>query len=622
MLRKVCGAWAGACDEQEHGRLPPLLVTSAETPRPTVYAWPEQKVELHCRPSQVGGCRWLKGSRELGTECRLITTERGKIRCVRGEETCGAVTLKNPGNQQVEHNQLTEYQRRYSYYSHRERYWDYNGETRWNHKSSTFLCSRSGTIILKSKVCDGTRHCDEGEDEWHCSPPCGPPFVSEHTRLSDPKEEYPDGSHATYTCESSFSLAESLSGLRRTCSAGRWVGVAPVCRRNVALGRPITVTGLPMTDCKTAVDGSLDTWCMLAPSDGPQALTVHLEANATVDRVLVRALGTRYTVALQPVNQTDGEVECSCRDLNSGKITPSVSGVRVCVCPEPASTVERLEVRVSAEKGAFLALSVAEVVVLERSDDDERDECALLGHPAHGRYEPVQTGTVKLSCDPGYSPSCSDPVRCSDLQSGTTRLSCVAAKCPSPPAIPNTKTGPKDGTGWRSVVEYSCSTGYTLYPSEQNTTSTCGSDSLWSLGHVSCVSETDIRVVAMRLGEQHERSMAALRAELETLLMGQRQLLADQNSTQQRLSKLEREVALLALAEGAYLPAQERDPTEDATEPAPEEEGVTQTPETATDRAVVTRPEQQPAGAADSEELGEAAETTPPPGTDLIPGIY
>ncbi|KAF0311623.1 hypothetical protein FJT64_000216 [Amphibalanus amphitrite] len=470
-----CGAWAGACDEQEHGRLPPLLVTSAETP--SVYAWPEQKVELHCRPSQAGGCRWLKGSRELGTECRLSTTERGMIRCVRGEETCGTVTLKNPSNQQVEHNQLSDYERRHYYYSHRQRYWDYNGETQWNHKSSTFLCSRSGTIILKSK----------------------------------------------------------------------------------------------------------------------------------------------------PVNQTDDEVECPCRDLNSGKITPSVSGVRVCVCPEPASTVERLQVRVSAEKGAFLALSVADIVVLERSDDDEGGECALLGQPAHGRYEPVQTGTVKLSCDPGYSPSCSDPVRCSDLQSGTTRLSCVAAKCPSPPAIPNTKTGPKDGTGWGSVVEYSCATGYTLYPSEQNTTSTCGSDSLWSLGHVSCVSETDIRVVAMRLGEQHARSMAALRAELETLLMGQRQLLADQNSTQQRLSKLEREVALLALAEGAYLPAQERDPTEDATEPAPEEEGVTQTPEAATDRAVtvVTKPEQQPAGAADSEELGEGtAETTPPSDVELIPGSY
>ncbi|KAF0308200.1 hypothetical protein FJT64_020542 [Amphibalanus amphitrite] len=495
-----------------------------------------------------------------------------------------------------------------------------------------FLCSRSGTIILKSKVCDGIRHCGAGEDEWHCSPLCGPPFVSENTKLSDPKEEYPDGSDATYVCESGFSMAKSLSGLRRTCRAGRWDGAAPVCRRNVALGQPITVTGTPMADCKVAVDDSLDTWCMLAPSNGPKVLAVRLEANVTVERVLVRALGTRYTVALRPVNQTKNEVNCPCQELSSDKTTLSVSGVRVCVCPEQASTVGQLEVRVSAETGAFLTLSVADVVALERSDDGEGDECALLGRPAHGRYEPAQTGTVKLSCDPGYSPSCSDPVRCSDLQSGTTRLSCLAAKCPSPPAIPNTKTGPKNGTGWRSVVEYSCAAGYALYPSEQNTTSTCDSDSLWSLGHVSCVSETDIRVVAMRLGEQHERSMATLRAELETMLMS---LLADQNSTQQWLNKLEREVARLGLAEGAYLPAQERDPTEDATEPAPEEEGVTQTSETATDRTVtqtsetatdrtvVTRPEQQSDGAVDSEELGEGtAETTPPSDVELIPGSY
>ncbi|XP_043190801.1 uncharacterized protein LOC122364474 [Amphibalanus amphitrite] len=656
------GAWAGACGEQQHGRLPPLLVTTAATP--TVYAWPEQKVELHCRPSQAGGCRWLKDSRELGTECRLITTERGTIRCVRGEETCGVITLENPNHQRVESDQLIDYNTNYDYEygssisfydGYIKRYWNYNGETRWSHKSSMYLCSRSGTIILKSKVCDGTRHCGAGEDEWHCSPPCGPPYVSENTKLSDPKEEYPDGSDATYVCESGFSMAESLSGLRRTCRAGRWDGAAPVCRRNVALGQPITVTGLPMADCKVAVDGSLDTWCMLAPSNGPKVLAVRLEANATVDRVLVRALGTRYTVALRPMNQTKNEVNCPCQELSSDKITPTVSGVRVCVCPEQASTVGQLEVRVSAETGAFLALSVADVVALERSDDGEGDECILLGQPAHGRYEPAQTGTVKLSCDPGYSPSCSDAVRCSDLQSGTTRLSCSAAECPSPPAIPNTKTGPKNGTGWRSVVEYSCAAGYALYPSEQNTTSTCDSDSLWSLGHISCVLETDIRVIAMRLGEQHERSMATLRAELETplmnlladqnsteqrlsklelsmaaqraelqnLLAGQRQLLADQNSAQQRLIKLEREVAHLRLAEGAYLPAQERDPTEDATEPAPEEEGVTQTSETAPDRAVVTSPEQQPAGAADSEELEEGtAETTPPSDVELIPRIY
>ncbi|XP_043190771.1 uncharacterized protein LOC122364460 [Amphibalanus amphitrite] len=643
-------AWAGACGEQQYGRLPPLLVTTAETP--TVYAWPEQKVELHCRPSQAGGCRWLKGSRELGTECRLSTTERGTIRCVRGEETCGTVTIKNPNNQAVEHTYKSYHQRNSYHYRRSHQYWDYKGETRWNRKPSTFLCSRSGTIILKSKVCDGIRKCSKGEDEWHCSPPCGPPYVSENTKLSDPKEEYPDGSHATYICENGFSLAESLSGLRRTCRAGRWDGAAPVCRRNIALGQPITVTGLPMADCKVAVDGSLDTWCMLAPSNGPKVLAVRLVTNVTVERVLVRAMGTRYTVALRPVNQTNNEVDCPCQELSSDKITLSVSGVRVCVCPEQASTVGQLEVRVSAETGAFLALSVADVVALGRSDDDNGDACALLGQPAHGRYEPAQTGTVKLSCDPGYTPSCSDSVRCSDLQSGTARLSCLAAECPSPPAIPNTKTGPKNGTGWRSVVEYSCAAGYALYPSEQNTTSTCDSDSLWSLGHISCVSETDIRVVAMRLGEQHERSMAALRAELETplmnlladqksteqrlsklelsmaaqraeletLLKGQ---LADQNSTQQRLNKLEREVARLGLAAGAYLPAQERDPTEDATEPAPEEEGVTQTPEAGIDRAVVTSPEQQSDGAADSEELGEGtAETTPPSDVELIPWIY
>ena len=44
--------------------------------------------------------------------------------------------------------------------------------------------------------------------------------------------------------------------------------------------------------------------------------------------------------------------------------------------------------------------------------------------------------------------------------------------------------------------------------------------------------------------------MAALRAEL---LAGQQQLLAEQSRVQERLSKLERDVALLGLADGAYL---------------------------------------------------------------------
>ena len=514
-----------------------------------MYAWPEDEVELHCRPSQPGGCRWMKGSTQLGTDCRLRTTERGTITCYRGEETCGSIVLNKPRNQNIKQDNWSHY------YDHRV--WRYGGERNWYKKSSMFLCSNSGTIIRKDKLCDGTNHCDDGEDERNCKPPCGPPFVREHSVLSSaPLESYPDGSEVTYACQPGFSFDETLSGLKRTCGAGRWTAPPPICRRNVALNGTVSVTGQPMTDCGAAVDGDLNTWCMLAPGSSRQALAVRLPDNATVTKVLVRALSNLYTVKLRDVDQSGDELSCPCQESSSAQIHPAVSGVRVCSCPEEQVSGQR-ELLVGANSGTFMSLSVAEIVALEASDT-EFDECKLLGNPAHGRFEPFgSTMSVKLSCDPGYGPSCSDAVQCSAVRSGKVRLSCLAASCPQPPAIPNTTITHQNGTSWRSVAEYSCRTGYALCPADQNTTSSCDSDGLWSIGYISCLPETDIRVVAMRLGQEHARSMAALRSELlagqQQLLAEQQQLLAEQNRTQERLSKLERDVALLGLAEGAYL---------------------------------------------------------------------
>ena len=413
-----------------------------------------------------------------------------------------------------------------------------------------FLCSNSGTIIRKDKLCDGTTDCDDGEDERNCKPPCGPSFVGEHSApASAPLEVYPDGSEATYVCRTGFSFGGTLSGLKRTCRAGRWTSSPPVCRRNIAMNRTVSVTGQAMSDCGTAVDGDLNTWCMLAPGSSRQALAVQLPDNTTVTKVLVRALTNRYTVKLRSVNETTSdELSCPCQESSGAQIHRAVSGVRVCSCPEEQVAGQR-ELLVSAESGAFMSLSVAEIVALE-APVAVVDECTLLGRPAHGRFEPAGSGKVKLSCDSGHGPSCSDAVQCSAVRSGEVRLSCLAASCPQPPAIPNTTILYKNGTSWRSVAEYSCRTGYALCPADQNTTASCDSAGLWSIGHITCLPETDIRVVAMRLGQQHARSMAALRAEL---LAGQQQLLAEQSRVQERLSKLERDVALLGLADGAYL---------------------------------------------------------------------
>ena len=466
-----------------------------------MYAWPEDEVELHCRPSLPGGCRWVKGSTQLGTDCRLSTTQRGTITCLRGEETSGSIQLNTPRRQSIE-------KKTWSHYYFKD--WQYRGESNWTHKPSVFLCSNSGTIIRKDKLCDGTTDCDDGEDERNCKPPCGPPFVGEHSAPSSaPLEVYPDGSEATYVCHTGFSFGGTLSGLKRTCRAGRWTSSPPVCRRNIALNRTVSVTGQAMSDCGTAVDGDLNTWCMLAPGSSRQALAVQLPDNTTVTKVLVRALTNRYTVKLRSVNETTSdELSCPCQESSGAQIHPAVSGVRVCSCPDEQVPGQR-ELLVSAESGAFMSLSVAEIVALE-APVAAVDECTLLGRPAHGQFEPAGPGTVKLSCDPGHGPSCSDAVQCSAVRSGEVRLSCLAASCPQPPAIPNTTILYKNGTGWRSVAEYSCRTGYALCPADQNKTASCDSDGLWSIGHITCLPETDIRVVAMRLGQaaraQHGRS--------------------------------------------------------------------------------------------------------------------
>ena len=483
----------------------------------------------------------MKGSTQLGTDCRLRTTERGTITCLRGEETCGSIVLNNPRNQEVEN-----YDYNYSYDYPGYYYWQYyRGEWNWTYRSSTFLCNKSGTIIHKNSLCDGANHCDDGEDERNCKPNCGRPFVREHSVLSSaPLESYPDGSDVTYACQPGFSFDETLSGLKRTCRAGHWTAPPPICRRNVVLNGTVSVTGQPMTDCGAAVDGDLNTWCMLAPSGNHKSVAVRLPDNATFIQVLVRTLTDRYTVKLRDVDQSGDELSCPCQESSGAQIHPAVSGVRVCSCPEVHVQGKR-ELLVRAESGALISLSVAEVVALNAPDSDV-DDCTLLGYPAHGRFEPFDSTRVKLSCDPGYGPSCSDAVQCSAVQSGKVRLSCLAASCPQPPAIPNTTITHQNGTSWRSVAEYSCRTGYALCPADQNTTSSCDSAGLWSIGHISCLPETDSRVLAMRLGQEHVRSMAALRSELLAVLRAELQ--AERNRMQERLSKLERGVALLGLA--------------------------------------------------------------------------
>ena len=280
------------------------------------------------------------------------------------------------------------------------------------------------------------------------------------------------------------------------------------------------------------------------PAETIRRWPFRLPDNATFIQVLVRALTDRYTVKLRDVDQSGDELSCPCQESNGAQIQPAVSGVRVCSCPEVHVQGKR-ELLVRAESDALISLSVAEVVALNAPDSDV-DDCTLLGYPAHGRFEPFDSTRVKLSCDPGYGPSCSDAVQCSAVQSGKVRLSCLAASCPQPPAIPNTTITHQNGTSWRSVVEYSCRTGYVLCPADQNTTSSCDSAGLWSIGHISCLPDTDSRVLAMRLGQEHVRSMAALRSELLAVLRAELQ--AERNRMQERLSKLERGVALLGLA--------------------------------------------------------------------------
>ncbi|XP_037085432.1 uncharacterized protein LOC119105954 [Pollicipes pollicipes] len=158
------------------------------------------------------------------------------------------------------------------------------------------------------------------------------------------------------------------------------------------------------------------------------------------------------------------------------------------------------------------------------------------------------TAGVRLACQPGYRANCTDVTSCRDVASGAVRLSCLPLTCPPPPAIPHAVVQAENGTAWMAVTEYACAAGYQLYPLKQRTTAVC-EDGLWSLSHVVCLPLSDIRVVALRMSQQHQQSVSTLRNELEELLSGQQQLLQQLSNTQRRLQRLEEEVGLSQLME-------------------------------------------------------------------------
>ncbi|XP_037076080.1 uncharacterized protein LOC119097134 [Pollicipes pollicipes] len=495
-------ARTGTCDR------PWRYLVSFQSAR--VYVWPGEEVDLYCRPPTDDGCLWVNGEQVLGNACHLSTTRRGPIKCMRGDEVMGMIHLIEPASQDVEGTDLIY---AYDYYDfHNLRYVSDSTEAVLRTvRERTFLCSDTGKIIGKSWLCDGTRHCINGEDEQDCNPMCGTPNLRKHSNLTTPDAYvYPPGAQAEYTCEKGFGFLDSLNWFRRTCHKGQWSGEPPICHKNVAFNRPVTIKGKVIGgSCLEVVnDGTFDNWCVLMPTAQPSSVSVQLATNASVNQVLVRSPDQRYQVSLRDADETRAPVACSCASSPVASSNPSLSGLAVCSCPTgdlpgPASIV------VSKERSTFMSLSVAEIAAFaERALDEAGDsgDCAYLDQPAYGSYEPVDDGRVRLVCQPGYRANCTDVTPCRAVASGAVRLSCRPLTCPPPPVIPHAVVRAENGTAWMAMTEYACAAGYQLYPPEQRTTAVC-EDGLWSLSHIVCLPETE----HPRGGAAHEPAARAQR---------------------------------------------------------------------------------------------------------------
>ena len=429
----------------------------------------------------------------MGDGCVLIARQAGNYRCMQDEETVGSIRLMLPSDQYVREPQGD---RRYAHWS-----WDHFPE------QSYHLCSDTGTIIDKFFLCDGDQHCTgNGEDEEGCFLPCGEPTVLEHSLLSQASELYPHGASVTYSCDRGFAFRETFDGIQRTCSHGRWSGRPPICQRNAGFGREATVEGLVMSGLgpELAVDGRTDTWTMLSPFTPIQSMTVKLETNVSVESVLVWMSNEEFEVSLQG---PDRDTVCTCRKNETDSSEPT----RLFRCHCPGSAGEPTGVIVRSTTDSSVPFSVAEIAVL--GAPISVDDCTGLDRPIHGRFEHIGDSTVTLICEAGYRASCSDVLPCDEA----AELECRPVSCSPPPVIPNTVSS-NNGTQWSAVTQYTCATGCQLFPTDQRTEAVCGDDGLWSISYISCLPDTDVRVVTLRLGEQHERNVAELRTELRTEL--------------------------------------------------------------------------------------------------------
>ncbi|KAF0297180.1 hypothetical protein FJT64_005386 [Amphibalanus amphitrite] len=488
-----------------------------------------EAVELVCRPADDQGCRWnRRGGDVLSDECLLSATKAGVYQCSQGGTLVGSVELKISSETTVyPYRQEPDYRIRHSSaYQEKER----------KRRANAHMCSDTGTLIEQSLLCDGEKNCNNGEDERSCSLPCGAPSVGGGSSLTTPVGQlYPHGATVTYTCPAGSSFRQTLGELRRKCHQGRWSDSPPTCHRNLAFGRATSAfprSALLGLGSELAVDGQVSTWTMLTPSEGTQSLNVTLDDGVSVDLVLVRTLSASYSVYL---NSGSSWTECQ-RDRNRSR-DDDLAGLAAFTCPsdEPTGAGDGgpLILEVLSSAPGLTSLSISEIAAFEPLSP-ANDTCELLDQPANGRYERTGDSSVRLVCDEGYRASCAGDLPCSEAASAV----CRPLTCPPPPTIPRATTVSSNGTRSGAVTEYQCSAGYQLYPESQRTIAECRGG-LWSLSHISCLPESDLRVVALRLGRQHSRSVAALGAELERLVAGQQQLLRRLEGTQRRLRQVE-----------------------------------------------------------------------------------
>ena len=495
----------------------PVLVRSRET------------VELVCRPANDDGCRWTGRKGDiLSDQCVLATTGPGVFWCKQGDTLVGKVELKESGDRIVYPYRSTEYG-----YSHRSRSRQEQEVERERYEKA-HMCTDTGKLIDRSLLCDGRRDCGNGEDESSCALSCGAPALAEGSLLTSPASQlYPHGASVAYTCPPGHSFRQTLGEYRRKCREGVWSGSPPACHQNLAFGRPgAASTGSAMgLGPRLAVDGQVSTWTMLTPSEGVQSLNVTLASGAAVDLVLVRTLVPSYEVALI---SGASRTECRCNRSHSEDV--GLGGLGVCSCPAVTQSDPsgRLVLQILSTKSGLKSLSVSEIAAFE-APSPVSDQCALLDGRTHGHFERSGASGARLVCDEGYRASCAGETTCGAASSSV----CRPVVCPPAPTIPRAVIAATNGTGWRSVAEYRCAAGYQPYPPEQRTVSVCGADGLWSISHLACLPESDLRVVALRLGRQHARSVAALGAELETLMAGQLKLLRQLEHTQRRLWMVE-----------------------------------------------------------------------------------